>query len=84
MQINQLFADKTMEAVKLLKDRKQDVLPLIWIHDYHLTLAAKYIRKVFFSEIRICKILLKSLWISGKSLKIPGFAQGSLFELLSD
>ena len=48
MQINQLFADKTMEAVKLLKDRKQDVLPLIWIHDYHLTLAAKYIRKVFF------------------------------------
>lgn len=45
MQINQLFADKTMEAVKLLKDRKQDVLPLIWIHDYHLTLAAKYIRK---------------------------------------
>ena len=45
VQMNHLFAEKTMEAVERLKKERPEVLPLIWIHDYHLTLAAETIRQ---------------------------------------
>lgn len=44
--MNQLFAEKTMEAIARLKNEDEKVLPLVWVHDYHLTLAASIIRKV--------------------------------------
>jgi trehalose 6-phosphate synthase/phosphatase len=45
-QVNQLFADKTLEAMNHIRyPKKGKVLPLIWIHDYHLTLTAKIVRK---------------------------------------
>lgn len=46
VEVNQFFADKTMEAVDRLLQQDKDVLPLVWVHDYHLTLAASIIRKV--------------------------------------
>ena len=48
VQINQIFADKTLEAIEQLKKDNNKALPLVWIHDYHLTLAASITRKVFF------------------------------------
>jgi trehalose 6-phosphate synthase/phosphatase len=44
--VNQFFADKAIEAVDSLVLKDKDVLPLVWVHDYHLTLAAALIRKV--------------------------------------
>jgi len=35
-----------MEAVDRLVQQDKNVLPLVWVHDYHLTLAAALIRKV--------------------------------------
>lgn len=45
-EVNQVFADKAMEAVERLLQQDKDVMPLVWVHDYHLTLAAAIIRKV--------------------------------------
>ncbi len=44
--MNQFFADKAMAAVDRLVQQDKDVLPLVWVHDYHLTLAAALIRQV--------------------------------------
>ena len=46
VKVNQIFADKAMEAVDRLGRQGNAVLPLIWVHDYHLTLAAAIIRQV--------------------------------------
>lgn len=46
MEVNQFFADKAMEAIDRLLVQDKDVLPLVWVHDYHLTLVASIIRKV--------------------------------------
>lgn len=37
-----------MEAVDRLRHQNATILPLVWIHDYHLTLAAGIIRQVFY------------------------------------
>lgn len=45
--VNKEFADKTLNALKSLN--KEDVeagAPLVWLHDYHLMLAANTIRNV--------------------------------------
>ncbi len=55
VEVNQFFADKAMEAVDSLVQQNKDVLPLVWVHDYHLTLAAALIRKV---KHKICQRLL--------------------------
>ena len=55
VEVNQFFADKAMEAVDSLVQQNKDVLPLVWVHDYHLTLAAALIRKV---KQTICQRLL--------------------------
>ncbi|XP_056642660.1 uncharacterized protein LOC130898206 isoform X2 [Diorhabda carinulata] len=41
---NQKFADCTLKALKSLPKNSTEV-PLIWIHDYHLMLAANWIRQ---------------------------------------
>lgn len=45
--MNHLFAKKAIEAVERLLQQDKDILPLVWVHDYHLTLAAAMIRKVY-------------------------------------
>ncbi|XP_057370601.1 uncharacterized protein LOC130691645 [Daphnia carinata] len=46
LEMNQLFAKKAIEAVERLVQKEKDILPLVWVHDYHLTLAAAIIRKL--------------------------------------
>lgn len=51
--VNQLFAEKTIMAVENLKNEKEaeDLgPPLIWLHDYHLMIAANFIRSVSISR----------------------------------
>nr|CAD7257546.1 unnamed protein product [Timema shepardi] len=56
VKVNQSFAEKTMEAlIRLSKDTAVEdsssqtsnstQCPLVWIHDYHLTLAANWVRQ---------------------------------------
>ena len=40
--VNMMFATRTIEAVSRIQDT--DTVPVIWIHDYHLMLAATTIR----------------------------------------
>ncbi|RXG53447.1 Bifunctional trehalose-6-phosphate synthase/phosphatase [Armadillidium vulgare] len=42
--VNQEFAALTVEAVRRLKKKSPNDVPLIWLHDYHLMLAANHIR----------------------------------------
>lgn len=45
--VNEKFAQVTLNALrKTLEDRTNDQIPIIWIHDYHLMLAANKIRQV--------------------------------------
>ena len=46
IQVNQLFADKTLESIQLSIKEAPDVVPLVWIHDYHLTLMPSILRQV--------------------------------------
>lgn len=44
---NKHFAEKTVDALeKCLKNKKKSGIPIIWVHDYHLMLAANYIREM--------------------------------------
>lgn len=49
--VNEVFAASTIKALKrsvekLDEEGKTDVVPLVWIHDYQLMLAASLVRKV--------------------------------------
>ena len=44
--VNEKFAEVTINALKKTLDENPDQLPIIWIHDYHLMLAANTIRQV--------------------------------------
>lgn len=44
--VNQEFAQKTILALKNLKTEDDQGPPLVWVHDYHLMLAANTIRNV--------------------------------------
>lgn len=49
IKINEEFADKTVHALHLLQQESKDKLcspPIVWVHDYHLMLAANWIRQV--------------------------------------
>ncbi|GLH02508.1 Trehalose-6-phosphate synthase [Gryllus bimaculatus] len=56
--VNQLFADKTIEAFdKLIAEQGNSAgTPLIWIHDYHLMLAANWVRQVAEERDLRCKL----------------------------
>lgn len=44
--VNKLFALKTIEAVeRCYKESPSAGIPIVWVHDYHLMLAANYIRE---------------------------------------
>ncbi|KAI5711313.1 hypothetical protein M8J76_000490 [Diaphorina citri] len=47
-QVNQEFADKTIKALQILAQEEpaDSGTPLVWIHDYHLMLAANTIRNI--------------------------------------
>lgn len=51
IKINEEFAEKTIHALKLLKNEDTKLknggsAPIVWVHDYHLMLAANWIRQV--------------------------------------
>lgn len=48
IQVNKEFAMKTFRALEVLDKsaEKEPDAPLVWIHDYHLMLAANWIRQV--------------------------------------
>lgn len=50
IEINEEFAEKTVYALHLLKKQKggktETSPPIVWVHDYHLMLAANWIRQV--------------------------------------
>ena len=56
--MNTIFAEKTLDALRLcnLKLEPDSPLPLVWIHDYHLMVAANAIRQAAEAENLRCKI----------------------------
>nr|APZ77037.1 trehalose-6-phosphate synthase [Gampsocleis gratiosa] len=56
--VNQLFAEKTMSALmSLILEQKDSVAtPLVWIHDYHLMLAANWVRQAAEEKDMRCKM----------------------------
>lgn len=44
VKVNQLFAEKIIEALETYHAKKKGT-PIIWIHDYHLMLAANFVRE---------------------------------------
>ena len=51
LEVNDIFARKTLDAIALVHDKRMAVPeerrpdpPIIWIHDYHLMVAANAIR----------------------------------------
>ncbi|XP_044749938.1 alpha,alpha-trehalose-phosphate synthase [UDP-forming] isoform X2 [Coccinella septempunctata] len=74
--VNQLFANCTIKALKSLKrgkDTPQHEVPLIWVHDYQLMLAASWIRQAAEEAEIPCKL--------GFFLHIP-FPPWDIFRLL--
>lgn len=46
VKVNQLFATKTIEALEKCHNRKNNQgVPIVWIHDYQLMLAANWVRE---------------------------------------
>eukprot|EP00096_Caligus_rogercresseyi_P014871 TRINITY_DN7350_c0_g1_i1.p1 TRINITY_DN7350_c0_g1~~TRINITY_DN7350_c0_g1_i1.p1 ORF type:complete len:769 (-),score=99.59 TRINITY_DN7350_c0_g1_i1:124-2430(-) len=45
MRVNQAFADKTLDVIREMLHKNPKASPLVWIHDYHLMLAASAIRE---------------------------------------
>ncbi|CAG0895472.1 unnamed protein product [Darwinula stevensoni] len=57
--VNAMFAYKTVEALKKLKAQEEEGeerIPLVWIHDYHLMLAANHIRQQCEEENLKCNL----------------------------
>lgn len=58
-EVNQEFATQTIVALKKLADSPDSGPPLVWLHDYHLMLAANTIRNV--SVYAIVKIPVNAI-----------------------
>jgi trehalose 6-phosphate synthase/phosphatase len=57
--VNKEFANCTIKALKNLLKSGQDLgsdKPLIWIHDYHLMLAANWIRQVIYFKFNVANL----------------------------
>ena len=54
--VNEKFAVNTLTALRNSLSENPDQVPLVWIHDYHLMLAANTIRQVADEENLSCKI----------------------------
>lgn len=76
VKLNQEFADKAVKALHLLredKDYDNTSAPIVWVHDYHLMLAANWIRQAAEENDIPCKL--------GFFLHIP-FPPWDIFRLL--
>ncbi|KAL0831094.1 hypothetical protein ABMA28_001967 [Loxostege sticticalis] len=57
IKINKEFAEKTVHALRLLqKEKDGGSPPIVWVHDYHLMLAANWIRQKVEEEDIKCKL----------------------------
>ncbi|XP_013142422.1 PREDICTED: alpha,alpha-trehalose-phosphate synthase [UDP-forming] [Papilio polytes] len=59
IKINEEFADKTVHALHLLQQESKDKPcspPIVWVHDYHLMLAANWIRQRVEEDDLKCKL----------------------------
>ncbi|ODN04256.1 Bifunctional trehalose-6-phosphate synthase/phosphatase [Orchesella cincta] len=58
VQVNQEFAESTLSALRRLNETPESDanIPLVWIHDYHLMMAASTIRQKAEEENLRCKI----------------------------
>ncbi|XP_028040249.1 alpha,alpha-trehalose-phosphate synthase [UDP-forming] [Bombyx mandarina] len=59
IKINEEFAEKTVHALHLLNKQKKDKNgspPIVWVHDYHLMLAANWIRQRAEEDEIKCKL----------------------------
>jgi len=54
--VNDHFAEITLQALRKMLKENPDQVPLVWIHDYHLMLAANTVRTVADEENLSCKI----------------------------
>jgi len=54
--VNEKFANLTLDALRKTVKESPEQVPLVWIHDYHLMLAANTIRQVADEENLSCKI----------------------------
>ncbi len=54
--VNEVFAQKAIEALRRMLEENPDQVPLVWVHDYHLMLAANSIREIADKENLNCKI----------------------------
>ncbi|KAF5294009.1 hypothetical protein FQA39_LY13563 [Lamprigera yunnana] len=76
IEVNKEFAERTFKVLRKMKISDEDIVrdaPLIWIHDYHLMVAANWIREGTIEENINCKI--------GFFLHIP-FPPWDIFRLL--
>ena len=55
--VNELFAKITLQALRRMAAQNPDQIPLVWIHDYHLMLAANTIRQVRENALLILRSL---------------------------
>ena len=53
---NEKFAEITIQNLKRVIEKDPDSVPMIWIHDFHLLLAANTIRQIADEENLQCKI----------------------------
>lgn len=58
VQVNKEFAAKTFRALAMVdkSDDKEPDAPLVWVHDYHLMLAANWIRQMAEEANIVCKL----------------------------
>lgn len=59
IKVNEEFAEKAVYALKVLKQNKEknsNSPPIVWVHDYHLMLAANWIRQRAEEDELKCKL----------------------------
>lgn len=57
VKVNQLFAAKTIEALERCHERNSNQgVPIVWIHDYQLMLAANWVREVAEEKNMPCQL----------------------------
>uniref|UniRef100_A0A7M5XCU2 Trehalose-6-phosphate synthase n=1 Tax=Clytia hemisphaerica TaxID=252671 RepID=A0A7M5XCU2_9CNID len=54
--VNENFSDAVLKSLRQINKDKPDQVPIVWIHDYHLMLAANTIRQVADEENLQCKL----------------------------
>lgn len=73
--VNENFAQAVLKALRRINKEKADQIPIVWIHDYHLMLAANTIRQVRsiinnFSSNHYQNFEIQSAHFSSRTLKM--------------